>query len=342
MRENLHGTIWRLAIFLVVCMLGLVAMLAIFAELRFGKELTYKAQFSNVSGLETGNFVRIAGVEVGKVTKISIQNDGTAVVEFSADDTVVLTEGSKAVIRYQNLIGGRYLALQDGPGATKQLKPGDSIPLARTSPALDLDALIGGFRPLFHALDPDQINTLSNELIKAFQGEGPTIGSVLARTAALTSTLADRDQLVGQVIVNLNTVLGSLGDQSTQFAKTIDSLSQLLATLADRKRDISNGIAYANAAAGSIADLLAKGRAPLAKIINEGDRAGRLILADRDYFDDFLNTLPDAYQMLNRQGLYGDFFSFYLCELLFKVNGKGGQPVYVKVIGQPSGRCTPR
>ena len=67
-----------------------------------------------------------------------------------------------------------------------------------------------------------------------------------------------------------------------------------------------------------------------------------LILADRDYFDDFLNTLPDAYQMLNRQGLYGDFFSFYLCELLFKVNGKGGQPVYVKVIGQPSGRCTPR
>ena len=115
MRENLPGTIWRLAIFLVVCTLGLIAMLAIFAELRFGKELTYKAQFSNVSGLETGNFVRIAGVEVGKVKNISIQNDGTAVVEFSADDTVVLTEGSKAVIRYQNLIGGRYLALRRWP-----------------------------------------------------------------------------------------------------------------------------------------------------------------------------------------------------------------------------------
>ncbi len=342
MRENLPGAIWRLAVFMVVCTLGLVAMLAIFAQLRFGNELPYKARFSNVSGLEAGNFVRIAGVEVGKISKISIQDDGTAVVDFSADNTVVLTEGSKAIIRYQNLIGGRYLALQDGPGGTRQLRPGDTIPLSRTSPALDLDALIGGFRPLFRALDPNQINTLSSELIKAFQGEGATIGSVLARTAALTNTLADRDHLIGQVIVNLNTVLGSLGDQSTQFAKTVDSLSQLLSTLADRKRDISNGIAYANAAAGSIADLLAKGRAPLAKILNEGDRAGGLILADRGYFDDFLNTLPDAYQMLNRQGLYGDFFSFYLCELLFKVNGKGGQPVYVKVIGQPSGRCTPR
>ncbi|MGZ4583510.1 MAG: virulence factor Mce family protein [Mycobacterium sp.] len=342
MRENLPGAIWHLAVFMVVCTLGLVAMLAIFAQLRFGNELPYKARFSNVSGLEAGNFVRIAGVEVGKISKISIQDDGTAVVDFSADNTVVLTEGSKAIIRYQNLIGGRYLALQDGPGGTRQLRPGDTIPLSRTSPALDLDALIGGFRPLFRALDPNQINTLSSELIKAFQGEGATIGSVLARTAALTNTLADRDHLIGQVIVNLNTVLGSLGDQSTQFAKTVDSLSQLLSTLADRKRDISNGIAYANAAAGSIADLLAKGRAPLAKILNEGDRAGGLILADRGYFDDFLNTLPDAYQMLNRQGLYGDFFSFYLCELLFKVNGKGGQPVYVKVIGQPSGRCTPR
>ena len=342
MTKNLPGAIWRLAIFMVVCTLGLVAMLAIFAQLRFGNELPYQARFSNVSGLEVGNFVRIAGVEVGKVSKISVQDDGTAVVEFSADNTVVLTEGSKAIIRYQNLIGGRYLALQEGPGSTRQLRPGDTIPLVRTSPALDLDALIGGFRPLFRALDPNQVNTLSSELVKAFQGEGATIGSVLARTAALTNTLADRDQLIGQVIVNLNTVLGSLGDQSAQFAKTVDSLSHLLATLADRKRDISNGIAYANAAAGSIADLLAKGRAPLAKILNEGDRAGGLILADRDYFDDFLNTLPDAYQMLNRQGLYGDFFSFYLCEMLFKLNGKGGQPVYVKVIGQPSGRCTPR
>lgn len=342
MRENLRGAIWRLAVFLAVCALGLFAMLAIFAQLRFGEETAYKAQFSNVSGLEAGNFVRIAGVEVGQVRRISIADDGTALVEFSADSSVVLTEGSRAVIRYQNLIGGRYLALEEGSGSTRKLEGGGTIPLGRTAPALDLDALIGGFRPLFHALNPDQINSLSNELINAFQGEGATIGSFLVKTAALTNTLADRDRLVGQVITNLNTVLGSLGDQSTQFAKTVDSLSHLLATLADRRQDISTGIAYANAAAGSVADLLAQGRVPLAKIVKESDRIADLILADHDYFDNLLNTLPDAYQMLNRQGLYGDFFSFYLCELLFKVNGKGGQPVYVKVIGQPSGRCTPR
>ena len=118
--------------------------------------------------------------------------------------------------------------------------------------------MIGGFRPLFRALDPVQVNKLTGQLIAAFQGQGATIGSFLSQAAALTNTLADRDQLIGQVVVNLNTVLGSLSGQSTQLAKAVDSLSQLVDGLNARKQDISNGVAYANAAAGSIAGLLAQ------------------------------------------------------------------------------------
>jgi phospholipid/cholesterol/gamma-HCH transport system substrate-binding protein len=341
-RDNLGGTIWRLAIFIVVCLFGMFAMFAIFAQLRFQGGNTYRAEFISVTGLQKGNFVRIAGVEVGKVTNISINDDTTVAVEFSADDSVVLTGGSRAVIRYDNLIGGRYLELAEGVGGIEKLHPGDTIPLARTSPALDLDALIGGFRPLFRALDPDQVNALTGQLIKAFEGQGDTIGSFLSQTAALTNTLADRDQLIGQVIVNLNTVLGSLGDQSAQFAKAVDSLSQLMGTLADRKQDISNSVAYANAAAGSITDLLRDARPPLQKVVHETDRAAGIVVADHDYMDNLLNTLPDSYQALSRQGIYGDYFSFYLCDAVLKLNGKGGQPVYVKVVGQDSGRCTPR
>ena len=202
-----------------------------------------------------------------------------------------------------------------------------TLPLARTAPALDLDALLGGFRPLFHALDPQQVNTLSDQLVAALQGEGPTITTFLAQTAAVTNTLADRDQLIGQVIGNLKNVVGSLGDQSSQFADAVDSLSTALATVSDRKQDLRNGIIYANAAAASISDLLVAGRAPLVKVVHEADRTADAVLADRAYFERFLDTLPDTYRMLNRQGLYGDFFSFYLCDLILKLNGKGGQPV---------------
>ncbi len=342
MKDNLGGAIWRLAIFMTVCVLAIFAMFAIFGQLRFQSEKTYRALFTNVTGLEVDQFVRIAGVEVGKVKNVTIQPDTTALVEFNADDSVVLTKGSRAVIRYDNLIGGRYMALEQGAGSTARLNPGDTIPLSQTSPALDLDALIGGFRPLFRALDPNQVNTLTGQLIAAFQGQGATIGSFFEQTAALTNTLADRDQLIGQVIVNLNSVLGSLGDQSTQFAKAVDSLSDLVKTLSDRKEDLSNSVAYANAAAGGIADLLAQARPAAKEVVNQTDRLAGNVVADKDFLDNYLATLPSAYQILGRQGLYGDFFSFYLCDIVLKLNGKGGQPVYVKLAGQDTGRCTPR
>ena len=336
------GALWRLAIYAVVSLAGTALIFAIFGQLRFDNQKTYNAVFANVSGLENGNFVRIGGVEVGKVKNISVQDSSTIRVEFGVDDSVVLTEGSKAVIRFEDLLGKRYVALEEGAGGVRRLNPGATIPLNRTEPALDLDALIGGLRPLFRALDPKQINGLTGALIAAFQGQGGTINTVLAEAAALTNTLADRDQLIGQVIINLNTVLGSLGGQSKQLGKTVDSLAELVEGLNARKQDISNGVTYANAAAGSIAGLLAQARPPLKKVVHELDRTAGTILADHDYFDNFLNTWPDATQILNRQGMYGDFFSFYFCEIVVKVNGKGGQPVYAKLAGQPTGRCTPR
>lgn len=342
MKDSLRGAIVGFGAFVVVCVLGAFALFAIFAQFRFQSEKVYNAEFSDVGGLKEGDFVRIAGVEVGKVKKISISPNALAVVAFSTDDSVVLTEGTKAAIRWANPIGGRFLALLEGTGGLKPVLPGQTIPLARTEPALDLDTVIGGFKPLFRALDPEQVNALSAQLIEAFQGEGATIGSFFTQAAALTNTLADRDQLIGQVIGNLNTVLGSLGNQSDQFAKAVDSLSELVKTLASRKSDISNAVAYTNAAAATVADLLGQARPPFKHIVGQTDRAAGIVVADREYFDNLLDTLPDTYQALQRLAIVGDAFPFYLCDVVLKVNGKGGQPVYVKLAGQSTGRCAPK
>lgn len=342
LRTKLSGTLWRLALFVTLCAFGAFALVTVFAQLRFEPDQSYNAEFATVGGLEEDDFVRVAGVEVGKVRSLQVRDDSTVSVEFTADDTVALTTGSRAVIRYDNLIGARYLALEEGDGEGARLAAGGTIPIDQTAPALDLDALIGGFRPLFRALEPNQVNALTNQLITAFQEQGATIGAVLDQTAALTSTLADRDQLIGEVIGNLNVVLGSLGDNSEKFDTAVSALSELVRGLEARKEDISNGVAYANEAAGSISDLLADARPPLKETLIQTDRVASIVVADHDYFDDLLATLPDAYRTLNRQGLNGDFFSFYLCDLVLKVNGKGGQPVYIKVAGQNSGRCTPK
>ncbi|BBX03632.1 mammalian cell entry protein [Mycolicibacterium moriokaense] len=342
MRGNFRAAAWRLGVFMTVCVLGTFILLAVFAQFRFGEGKTYTAVFSNVSGLRDGDMVRIAGVEVGKVESITVDDDATVHVRFDTDDTVVLTEGTRAVIRYDNLFGGRFVALEEGAGGLRSLAPGATIPLARTQPALDLDSLIGGFRPLFRALSPEQVNELSGQLIGALQGQGPTIGSFLDQAAAVTNTLADRDQLIGEVVDNLNVVLTTIGAQSDRFDSAVTSLAELVHGLAERKTDITNAVAHINAGTASLADLLAATRPPLREVVRQTDRAAGIAVADHDYLDNLLNTLPDKYQALGRQGLYGDFFSFYLCEIVLKLNGKGGQPVYVKVAGQASGRCTPR
>lgn len=342
MTENLRGVIWRLAVAWGVC-LGLVfALIAVFGDLRFQNQQSYNAEFTNVSGLKSGDFVRIAGVEVGKISDIAVNDDATVRVQFSTDTSVILTGGTRALVRYENLVGARYLALEQGAGTVERLHPGQTIPISRTQPALDVDAVIGGLHPLLRALDPKQVNALTGQLIQVFQGEGELIGSFLDQTAALTGTLADRDHLIGEVITNLNAVLGSLGDQSNQVDNAVDSLSGLIKGLAERRTDVANGIAHIDAASAAITDLLSHARAPLKNTVHQIDRTAGIIAADHDYMDNLLQTLPDKYQLLARQGLHGDFFSFYLCDLFLKLNGKGGQPVYVKVAGQPSGRCTPK
>ena len=342
MRGRTPRALVRVLLFTAMCLVFMFALVTVFGQFRFDSRTTFHAVFENVSGLKGGNFVRIAGVEVGKVTNLTLHKDGTVAVEFTVDRQLPLTEATRAAVRYENLIGDRYLALEEGPGSVRRLAPGGTIPLQQTSPALDIDALIGGFRPLFRALDPNQVNALSGELLNVFQGQGGTVASVLSQTAALTTTLAGRDELIGEVITNLNTVLGTFADRDEQFSQGLDRLSQLVQGLADRRSDLATGVAHINAAAGAVADLLAVARQPIRDTVAQTDRFGGQVMADSDYVDDLLKTLPDAYQILSRQGLYGDYFGFYLCDLVLKVNGKGGQPVFVKLAGQDTGRCTPK
>jgi phospholipid/cholesterol/gamma-HCH transport system substrate-binding protein len=342
MRADLRRVIYWVAFFTTLSLAGMFSLIAVFGQLRFDTQNRYQAEFTNVSGLESGNFVRVAGVEVGKVKSVTLRDDGLVDVGFAVDKNIRLTQGVRAAVRYENLVGGRFLALVEGPGSVEVLQPGMVIPTSRTSPALDINALIGGFRPLFRALDPEQVNALTGQLLAVFQGQGGTISSVLAQTSILTSTLADRDTLIGEVISNLDTVLATFAARDDQFSAGLDKFAQLVQGLAERKSDIANGLAYINAGSRSIADLLAQARPPLAEAVHQADRTAGQILADRDYVDNLLKTLPDAYQMMNRQGIYGDFFNFYIWDVVLKLNGKGGQPVFTKVVGQDSGRCTPK
>lgn len=337
--SRLSGLLFRVGVFVIVMLLGMFALMAAFGQFRFGGGNVFNAVFTNVSGLKNGNFVRVAGVEVGKVDDIAVNDDATVRVKFTIANSLKLLQTTRAEIRYDDLIGGRYLELTPGVTGGGALKPGQTIPTAQTKPALDLESVTGGFRPLLRGVNPEQLNALSGQLMTTLRGEGPSIGVILDQAAAVTNTLADRDLLIGEIIGNLDVVLGSLGGHADQLDKAVTSFSELVGALASRKAEITNAVVNVNAASGSLTDLLAKARQPFQKVVREADRTAGNVLLNHDYLEKELDALPDRYRKINRQAIYGNYFSFYFCNILLKLNGKGGEPVYVKVAGQSAGRC---
>jgi len=345
---KISGTIIRLGIVSAVLLLLTVMIFVVFGQIRFDRTNGYSAEFSNISGLRQGQFVRASGVEIGKVSSVHLIDDGTRVrVDFNVDRSVPLYQSTSAQIRYLDLIGNRYLELKrgEGEGADRILPPGGFIPLARTSPALDLDALIGGFKPLFRALDPQKINAIATTLITVFQGQGGTINDILDQTAQLTAQIGERGQAIGEVVKNLNIVLDTAVRHRQAFDQTVNNLEVLITGLKDHADPLAAGTAHISNAAGTVADLLAEDRALLHKTINYLDAVQQPLGEQHVQLNDYIHKLPTALNLIGRTvGSYGDFVNFYACDITLKINGlQGGGPVRtVRLFNQPSGRCSPQ
>lgn len=342
---KITGTAIKLGAFSLVLLLFTAIIIVVFGQMRFDRTTGYSAIFSNASGLRPGQFVRASGVEVGKVSKIELIDGGSRVkVDFKVDRSLPLFDESTASVRYLNLIGDRYLELKRGD-SDRRMPGGATIPVERTEPALDLDALIGGFRPLFRALDPDKVNNIAQSIITVFQGQGGTINDILDQTASLTSALADRDQAIGEVIRNLNTVLDTTVKHQKQFDETLVNFEKLITGLKNRADPIATSVADISDAAGTVSDLLADNRPLLQDTVGYLEATQQPLVDQREQLNDILVRLPNALKIIGRAGgVYGDFFNFYACDVTLKLNGlqPGGPVRTVKVWGQPTGRCTPQ
>ena len=303
----------KLAVFAVVTII-LTAMLATtIASIGFGRRTDYRAEFTDVTGLLPGDDVRIAGVKVGEVTDIKVVRNSVAEVTFSAQHSRRLDVGTMARIRYRNIVGQRYIALTEGPGANTRLRADGLIPLAQTEPALDLTVLFNGFRPLFSALDPEQVNTFAYEIIRVLQGEGGTINSLLARTASLTNTLADRDQLIGSVIDNMNSVLATVNTRDQQLSELILQLQRFVSGLAEDRQALGDSLTNISTLAQSTASLVTDVRPALKADIAALRQVSTTLNASRDVVDGVLKRLPRKLSLITATASDGSWFNFYLC-----------------------------
>lgn len=323
------GALVKFLVFAVVTALLTTVLGLTIANSRGGTTVDYSARFIDATGLLPGDDVRIAGVVVGSVVDIEVVDQRIAQVNFTVDSDQKLPASANATIRYRNLIGQRYVSLDQGAGPTGELLPADGqIPLERTRPALNLTVLFNGFQPLFQGLDPEQINKLSMEIVQVLQGEGGTVQSLLASTASLTNSIADRDQVIGQVITNLNLVLQTVNANDQGLNELISSLQALVSGLSQDREPIGNAIASIGTLTQVTGDFLEDARPPLKDDIrNLGDLATELDKG-QPAVERFLQLSPYKLNKIGRVGSYGSWFQFYLCQV-------GGQVGATDVPGLP-------
>jgi phospholipid/cholesterol/gamma-HCH transport system substrate-binding protein len=332
-------TILKLGVFAAVMVFLTALLFVIFGQYRTGSTNSYSAVFTDVSGLKAGDSVRAAGMWVGTVKTLSMQPDDTVVATFDADRDVVLTAGSRAAVRYLNLVGDRYLELIDGPDSTRLLPAGSQIPVNRTAPALDLDALLGGLKPVIAGLNPQDVNALTASLLQVFQGQGDTLNSLLSHTASFSNDLADNNQVIEQLIDNLNTVVATLAKDGDKFSGAIDRFERLITGLAQDRDPIGAAIDSLSTGTASIADLLSSARPPLAGTVGQLSRLAPLLDQDKGQLDVALQRAPEDYRKLVRLGAYGSWLNYYICELSLRVSDEQGRTVVVPFVRQEGGRC---
>lgn len=306
----------RLGVFAVVSVLVTGLLVAIMGGFGLGDQKEYKAIFTSASELKSGDDVRVAGVIVGQVKDVEIHERNRALVEFTVQDDVPMTTSTHADIRFLNLIGDRYMSLSEGDDGAQRLEDGATLPVDRTSPSLNLTELFAGFQPLFSALQPEDVNKLSLNLVRVLQGEGGTIQELLANTASLTSSLADRDELIGEVIGNLGTLMETVDNHHEELDDLLVNMKSWFSDLSKDRQEIGESFDSIAEVTEEVADLLTESRPLLKDDIAQLRRLFTILAKpeNKAYLDETLDKLPGMLAKQTRIGVYGSWYNYYLCE----------------------------
>ena len=334
--KGLRGTIIRLSLFGFISIVITLSVIATLLDLKIGQPAgSYKAIFTNATGLQSGDTVRIAGIEVGKVAGVKLKGY-QAEVDFSIEKTQKLTTHSQAKIAFQNLLGQRYLEIDAGQGGGAPLRPGGTIEESYTDasgvhqltiPGLDLTAVFTGFQPLLAALNPTQVNQLTGSIIAVFQGQSGAVAHLVQQTAVLTGNLAQKSDVIYKVLDNLTPLLDRVNGSDAQIGQLIDGFDTIVQGLASSKTQLDSSITGASELTRNTSNLISGSQPYIDQDLSKLVGATSVLQANEVPINNVLRDLTPFLTTLNRVSDTGSYLSVYVCDLTLNVSG----PVSVKL-----------
>jgi phospholipid/cholesterol/gamma-HCH transport system substrate-binding protein len=336
MSHQYRNTLIKLAIFAVVAIVITISVIASLLDLKIGESTkSYHAIFSNVIGLQSGDVVRIAGVEVGKVNGVHLNGKTyQATVDFTVESSEHLTTTSTAIIDFENLLGQRYLGIVAGPSGGQPLRGGATIPEKRTNPGLDLTTVFSGFQPVLNALNPAQINQLTASIIAVFQGQAGAINTLLSQTGTLTANLSQRQSLIYSVVDNLSSLLTAVNSHDGQIGQLIDGLDGLVKGVAGQRSQLNGALSGLSSLTTNLSGVLGRSQPYLDQDISGLEQGTAELNNNQNGLNTVIDNLAPFLSTIAKVSSSGNYIATYICDLSIKTSSPAqgsNAPISVKL-----------
>lgn len=271
-----------------------------------------KAEFTDATGVLRGDPVKIAGVEIGKVTGFEV-DEGTATIDMEIQEDVDIPTNATVDIKFLNLLGQRVVnILEPDDPASESLADGATIPVAQTRPALDLSVVFNNLRPLIQSTNPEEINTVSRAILKVFKGREDEFAGILGNVGELTKTLADRDQRLARLVEDLDDVTVILNDQKGNIKASLKEFTEFMETLAELTPQIERTVDNLTIASGKFGNLIENNRVNLERDLQDLATLLAIVNDNLGPLDRIAKNLKEVLLSTARSQGYGKWYNLYV------------------------------
>jgi phospholipid/cholesterol/gamma-HCH transport system substrate-binding protein len=292
----------------------------------FSHQYPLKAVFSDASGVFKGDAVKLAGVDVGRVTGAGI-DQGKAIVSFKIDDSVKLPKDSVVGIRWRNVLGQRFLYVYPGTARGATYKSGDTIPMAQTENAGDLGDLLNHLGPILQAIDPQKANAFLDAINTALSGNEAAVRLLLDDGGVLASRLGGMDNQIRTLISSSNTVFSTFAGQDKAIARILDDLNVVGARLQGMTGDLNSFITNFAVVQKELDKLLKENRGNIDFDIGALGSVAANLVRNGANLETTLCTLPAGLSGYFQTTSWGEWFNVRITE--FTVKDSTGNTTYV-------------
>jgi phospholipid/cholesterol/gamma-HCH transport system substrate-binding protein len=314
MRSYSDARILRMGAITVVVMLLVMAAAFNLSQFPGFKGSTFRAEFSDASGLRAGNMVQVGGIRVGRVQDVALEDSNTVVVTFEVDKDVEFGTESRASVEVLNLLGEKYLDLQ--PVGDGQLGEDDLIPRDRTESAYDIVGVFSDLTTTTERIDTDQLKQALDVVADTTNQSAPEIEASFRGIARLSESVASRDEKIQALLESSQSVSKVLAARSDDLVDLMKNSDLVFQEVKRRKEAIHLLLVNARDLADQLEGVARDNQAQMAPALQEVDDLLSLLISKEKELKATLDALGPYVSILGNIIGTGPWFDAYASNLL--------------------------